>query len=352
MIPQSKNVSDIWPAPIAPGDTIAITAPGFGCTTEPYASRMKAAVVKLESLGYRVVTGDTVFMNDGLGISTNPQVCAAELTRFWLDDSVKAIISAGGGELMCETAGFLDFPKLAAAKQKWFLGYSDNSNFIYPLTVAGGSGGLYTQCISGYGKPWELPEEQVWNVITGKTRSVHGFDMFQSPAAEKAAEALYGPLAPYNYDCPKKLLYAGSAGQGRSVTAEGVYLGGCLDVLANLAGTAMDRTRDYLEKAGPVIWFLESCDANPMELRRQIWHLDQCGWFRSASAVVCGRPLAAWGESAMGMDQYNAVTGILSKYDIPIIMDADFGHIDPSFPIPIGIKGRFTAEENTITLFW
>lgn len=340
------------PAPITPGDTIAITAPSFGCTTEPYATRMKSAVAKLQSLGYRVIVGDTVYKNDGLGISTDPQVCAEELTRFWLDDSVKAIISAGGGELMCETAGYLDFPKLASAAQKWFLGYSDNTNFIYPLTVAGGSGGLYTQCISGFGKPWELPENQVWDVITGKTRSVHGFDMFQSAAAEDEAEERYGPLAPYNTDSPKRLVYAGSAGQGGPVTAEGVFLGGCLDVLANLAGTAMDTTLEYLKSSGPVIWFLESCDASPVELRRQIWHLEHCGWFSSASAIICGRPLAAWGTSVMGVDQYNAVTGILSGYDIPIIMDADFGHLDPSFPIPFGMKGSVTAEKDAITLSW
>ncbi len=345
-------MSRIWPEPIHPGDIIAITAPSFGCTTEPYATRMRAAVAKLESMGYRIIIGDTVYKSDGLGISTDPEVCAEELTRFWMNDSIKAVISAGGGELMCETSGYLDFTRLAAAKQKWFLGYSDNTNFIYPLTVAGGSGGLYTQCISGFGKPWELPEEQVWNVITGKVQSVHGFDLFQSPAAEKVAEERFGALAAYNYDSQKQLVYAGSAAPDGTVSAEGIFLGGNLDVLANLAGTAMDRTLECIKSSGPVIWFLESCDANPVELRRQIWHLDQCGWFKSASAIICGRPLAAWGESVMGVNQYNAVTGILEKYTIPIIMDADFGHIDPSFPIPMGIQGSVTAEHNTITLFW
>ena len=59
------------PPSIKKGCTIAVTAPSFGCTTEPYTSRFNFAKKKFESLGYKIFAGETVFKSDGKGISTN-----------------------------------------------------------------------------------------------------------------------------------------------------------------------------------------------------------------------------------------------------------------------------------------
>ncbi|MCR5187976.1 MAG: hypothetical protein K6C97_03500, partial [Treponema sp.] len=59
------------------GNTIGITAPSFGCTIEPYITRFKDAVRQFEALGYKFKIGQTVYKNDGLGISTDPKVAAA-----------------------------------------------------------------------------------------------------------------------------------------------------------------------------------------------------------------------------------------------------------------------------------
>lgn len=42
------------------------------------------------------------------------------------------------------------------------------------------------------------------------------------------------------------------------------------------------------------------------------------GWFKHVKGFIIGRPLC-FGTDMMGNDQYNAVTGILSKYKVPII---------------------------------
>ena len=109
------------PKPLKSGSTIAITAPSFGCTTEPYLSRYREAVRLFEERGYKVVSGATVSKDDGIGISTSPQFAAAELMEFYLDPSIDAVISAGGGELMCETLSFIDFKRLkdAPASGSW-----------------------------------------------------------------------------------------------------------------------------------------------------------------------------------------------------------------------------------------
>ena len=43
------------PPSIKKGCTIAVTAPSFGCTTEPYTSRFNFAKEKFESLGYKIL---------------------------------------------------------------------------------------------------------------------------------------------------------------------------------------------------------------------------------------------------------------------------------------------------------
>ena len=52
----------------------------------------------------------------------------------------------------------------------------------------------------------------------------------------------------------------------------------------------------------------------------------------------------------MGMNQYNAVTGILSKYKVPIIMDVDLGHLSPMMPVICGSYAEINAFGNDISI--
>ena len=342
------------PAFIKPGDTIAITAPSFGATTEPYISRFKEAVSRFEKRGYKVKIGQTCFLDDGKGISTKPQTCARELEEFYEDSSVKAIISCGGGEMMCETVGFVNFEKLKSAKPKWFLGYSDNSNFIFPLETLLDTAAIYGSCISGFGKPWELSEKYTIDLLEGKNFTVRGFDKFQSPEAGTEAKNA-DPFSKYVLTDEKHLKnFLCSDGIAKESLSEikmsGTLCGGCLDVLENLCGTKLDGSAQFNEKYKNVIWVLEACDYNPMDIRRALWHLDQCTWFKNASGFVIGRPLSAWKQEMMGVDQYNAVTDILEKYKVPIIMDADIGHISPTVPLVMGADAEVFAHKDEFSV--
>ena len=52
----------------------------------------------------------------------------------------------------------------------------------------------------------------------------------------------------------------------------------------------------------------------------------------------------------MGLDQYRAVTGIAAKYNVPVIMDCDFGHLSPSMPIVSGAYTQVKVKDNDISL--
>ena len=50
----------------------------------------------------------------------------------------------------------------------------------------------------------------------------------------------------------------------------------------------------------------------------------------------------------MGLDQYRAVTDLLAEYGVPVIMDADFGHLPPAMPLVSGAVGEVTVKGNEI----
>ena len=52
----------------------------------------------------------------------------------------------------------------------------------------------------------------------------------------------------------------------------------------------------------------------------------------------------------MGLDQYSAVTGVLSKYNVPIIMDADVGHFAPMMPLVCGSLATIKVDGNDIQI--
>ena len=57
-----------------------------------------------------------------------------------------------------------------------------------------------------------------------------------------------------------------------------------------------------------------------------------------------GRPRN--GESMMELDAYEAVLSVAGKYNVPIIMDADVGHLPPMIPLVMGSLAEVTVNGN------
>ena len=91
----------------------------------------------------------------------------------------------------------------------------------------------------------------------------------------------------------------------------------------------------------PILWFFESCDLNVFDMERVLWRLAHCGWFSRVGGFLIGRPLH-FDEALFGLDQYAAVLHRLKQYRVPIIMDADFGHLPPALPL---INGALATAE-------
>ena len=132
---------------------------------------------------------------------------------------------------------------------------------------------------------------------------------------------------------------------------EGRLIGGCLDCLVNILGTKYDGTVDFVEKykEDGFVWFLEACDLNVFAIRRAIWQMEHAGWFQYVKGFLIGRPLQ-FGQKFGELDQYRAVTDLLGKYNVPIVMDLDIGHLHPAMPLIVGSYAKVAVEGNEIEI--
>ena len=343
------------PESIKSGDTIGITAPAFGAAIEPYIFLIDIAEEKIKNRGYNIIEGKTARMGDGLGISTDPKVTAAELMEFYKRDDIDAIISAGGGELMVETISNVDFDVIKNAKPKWFVGYSDNTSFLLPLVTIAHTCGIYGPCISGYAKEWEGTENDAFALLEGSKKVFKGYDKFVKPKEEKE-EIDYSKPFTYNCDTKKVLtIYDCSSKKaektGEKVSMQGVLLGGCIDVMANMIGTRFDKVAEFVKSCDDgILWVIENCELSPMSYRRAIWNMKEAGWFENTKGFIVGRATGCFEGDLMGVDKYNALTDLLQEYGVPIIFDADIGHIDPMLPVVMGAKTKVSADVDNLEI--
>lgn len=331
------------------GGCIGFVAPSFGCATEPYKSAFNNALRKFAALGYRADLGPNCYLAEGIGISNKPEKCAAELQAAYLSHASDAIISVGGGELMCEILPYLDLDALREAPPKWYMGFSDNTNFTFLSAALLDTAAVYGPCASTFGmEPWHPSLNDAMDLLTGRTKVSHGYDRWQLESLKDEDN----PYTPYNVE--KRVRVRRFIGGKKTVDPlkfEGRLLGGCMDCLYNLLGTPFDGAAAFMDRyaADGVIWFLEACDLDVLSMRRALWAMRQAGWFDGAKGFMIGRPLH-YGEKILGLDQYEAVLGVLGDLDVPVLMDVDIGHLPPMMPLVVGAKALVTSRGSKVTV--
>lgn len=325
-------------------ETIGFVAPSFGCSIEPYKSAFGNALQKFEEKGYRVKLGANCYEDKGIGISNTPELCAKELVESYCDKESSALISCGGGELMCEILPYMDFERIKAAEPKWYMGYSDNTNFTFLSTTLCDTAAIYGPSAPAFGmEPWHEAIDDAFSVLCGKKQTVKNYALWEKEGKKDEEH----PLEPYYVTEPSVIHSFGD----KEVSMSGRLVGGCMDCLVNLLGTSFDHTKEFTEKykEDGIIWFLESCDLNIMSIRRAIWQMKHAGWFSHVKGFLIGRPLC-FGETGFGIDQYKAVTDLLEEYEVPILMDLDIGHLPPIMPMVSGAMADVTFRDGAFKL--
>lgn len=362
------------------GGTIGFLAPSFGCGGGDYRTvSFENALRKWREMGYSLLLGPNCYACEGVGISNTPEKCGREVMDSFLAKESDCLISCGGGELMCEVLPYVDFSKLAEAEPKWFMGYSDNTNLTYLLATLADTASVYGPCAGTFGmEPWHTSLYDAFGILTGdkacrempggqphkgmEAVEGHGRQYVERGGCKVAVggydgweqESLKGPgnpLAPYHLTRTRILhIYAGRERTSERLVFSGRLLGGCLDCLVNLLGTRFDRTAEFVEryKDDGIILFLEACDLNVFSIRRAMWQMEEAGWLRHVKGFLIGRPLN--GAAMMNLDAYDAVLEVAGRKNVPVVMDADLGHLPPMMPLVVGSMAEVDVKGNDIRI--
>ena len=266
-----------------------------------------------------------------------------ELMKFYLDPACDCLLSCGGGELMCEILEYLDFPALAAAKPKWYMGYSDNTHFTHLLATLCDTASVYGPCAPAFGmEPWHPSLQDAFDLLCGRKNRVEGYPLWEKESLKNEEN----PLAPYHVTEPRILTKVPDC----DLSFSGRLRGGCMGCLINMAGTRFDKTAAFAEKyrEDGIVWFLEACDLNVFSIRRAMWQLEQAGWFSHVSGFLIGRPLN--GQEMMGLDARHAVLEVALRHNVPVVMDVDLGHLPPMMPLIVGSLARVLCVGNQISI--
>ena len=323
-----------FPAPLQPGDRIGVTSPSSG-VGDRFQPRLQVAIRLLRDRGYEVEVGACM---DGTGhVSAPAGERAAELTRMLTDPEVRAVVPPWGGETAIDILPLLDWAAIAAAEPTWYVGYSDNSTIMLPLTILTGLATLHgSNLIDTPLDP--LPGLVSWaDVATrpagssveqrspGVFRSEQFIDIVGQPEITSPAYDGHGSWTRLN-------------GSG-AVDVTGRLIGGCTETISHLAGT---RYGDVSEFAGRharegVIVYVEAADSDAFTICRSLHGMRLAGFFEPAVAVIVGRTLA---PDAATMTQHEAVLDALGSLGIPLIADVECGHVYPMMPIVNGAAAR------------
>lgn len=332
-----------YPIFIKPNDKITYVAPSFGCTYEPYLSRLKASISVLQDNSYQIECGPNVYKAEVIGRSNTKEKCGEEINKYFLDKDTKALFSVGGGELMVEILPYVNF-ELIKQNPKWFMGYSDNTNLTYLLPTICDVASIYGPNAPSFGiTPWHQSLTDAFGLLSGKQNVVHNYEKWEKIDNQKKEN----PLDTLVLTEDTKLI----GYPNNHLFFEGRLLGGCLDILVGLIGTPFDKTKEFIEKYqnDGIVWFLEACDLNTMAIRRAFVQLESAGWFKKVKGFIIGRPLSGM-DDCLGLNRFEAVLEVVQKYHVPVIFDADLGHLSPSMPIITGSLGKVTLIDNKLKI--
>lgn len=329
-----------YPRPLVPGDVVGVPAPSSG-VEERHAARLDVAVRHLADRGLGVRLGPLV-RNAGI-VSGTPAARAAELTGLMTDPAVRAVVPPWGGEIALDLLPHLDLDALAA-DPTWFVGYSDVSTLLLPLTLRTGVATLHGQNLMD--TPYRVPEPMLpWLDVV---RAEPGATLVQGAAPRYRSGgfddyAADPGVTEYALDGPGGWTRVDDGGRdGGDVRATGRLVGGCLETMSHLAGTPYGDVGAFAAAHAPegTIVYLEAAGADAADVTRRLLGLRYAGWFAHANAVLIGRTA---GPDAPGLTQHDAARHALGDLGVPVLVDVDCGHVPPHLAL---VNGALATVEH------
>lgn len=331
----------IYPKFLNKDATIGVAAPSGGVTDPPKIKRLDFAIENLNSRGFKIIETNSV-RSESFGKSAPSITQAKELESLYEDETVNAIICAAGGELLVEMLSYLNL-ELVKNNVKWLQGYSDPTGLLYTITTNLDIATIYGPNFTAYGmNPWHESLTNSIEILTGNIIIQNSYQKYES-----GHNSYINGDEPYVLD--KKVKWE-NLNHEKSIHIKGRLIGGCLDILDVLFGTPFDKTMNFIEryKNDGIIWYFDNCELNMEDIIRTLWKFKSNSWFSNTNGIIFGR--SATTMSNLGITFEEAIAHSLKDLNIPVIFNADIGHVSPSIPLINGAIADITSENGKGTI--
>ena len=325
----------LYPKFIKNGDTIGVPAPSDGAYCEEYVNRYKNAKINLEKRKYKVQLSKNIFHSEK-GRSSDAITRAEEINNMF-KNNIDAIICAAGGEFLVEILPYIDFNKLVQ-NPKWVVGFSDPTGILFPITTKYDIATMYGNNFSSFGaEKYHKSLEENLEILAGNLIIQNSYELYENERAEKITG-----LEGYNLTenvCWKTI-------NKQEVIMHGRIIGGCIDIITELAGTKYDETKKFNEKykKDGIIWYFDNCELSKETLIRTLWKFNELEYFKYTKGIIFGRNGQEVSYNYDTMEEA-LKDSVLSKLNIPIIYDADISHKGPSMTIINGAIATIHCKE-------
>lgn len=318
-----------YPRNLKLGDYIVTTAPSDGIRKEVDYKRLDNVKNNFEKIGYKYKETKNVRTSEN-GRSDSSVERAKQFIEAWKDEEVGAIISATGGDFLNEMLDELDFDKLKKLPQKWFQGYSNNTELIFLLTTLCDIACIYGSNVKAFGmRKWHKSLESSIEIMSGKEITQESFEKCELVDWNDRID----PYEEYNLE--NDVLWK-NLNNEEKIKFRGRSIGGCFDDLINLIGTKYDKVKEYIEryKEDGIVWFFEIFELSTPAIYLHLWQMKNAGYFENCKGIIFGRPLII--REDYGITYEQTLKDAFKNLNIPVIYDADIGHVAPQMPIVSG----------------
>ena len=325
----------IYPEFLKEHDTIGVTAPSDGITDEVKLKRLDNAIKNFEDRSFIIKETPNVRCSVK-GRSSSSKERAEELERLYKDDNVKTIITSGRGDFLLEMLSELDF-NVIKDNPKWLQGYSDPTGLLFTITTNLDIATVYSDNFKTFGmEPWHKSLENNLEILKGNIIEQTSFSKYEED------KKLITGLEPFNLT---KKVYWKNLNNEEVINIKGRIIGGCLDLITELFGTRFDNTKAFLEKYKDdgIIWYFDVCELSSESLIRTLWKLKDNGYFKYTKGILFSRVYAC--NSYYDISYEEAIYESLKDLNIPIIINADIGHVSPRMTIINGAIATITSSK-------
>lgn len=337
-----KNL--ISPLCLQQGDIVATISMSWGGAGElPH--RYTQGKEQLEKqFGLRVVETSHA-LKSAQWIYKNPEARAGDLMEAFLNPNVKAIISNIGGDDSIRILPFLDL-EVIKNNPKIFLGFSDSTITHLACYKAGLRSFYGTSVLVGFAENGGMHQYQIEDIkrtlfstepVGSIPQNTRGWTTERLEWFDVSLTNTQRRLQP----CTGWNFLQGSA------VAQGRLIGGCIEVLEFLKGTAFWPEETEWENS---ILFLETSEdmPKPEYLRWWLRNYASQGILQKCKGILFARPY-----HNKYVAEYNAeIQKVLCEEgleNLPVVTEMDFGHSCPTFTIPYGIMCEINPTHKTVS---